>query len=186
MVSRLLGSIDVPLLTECDDEHWTHGESGTAPRQPLGKPSKLSFYNSFIRLARILAYATRTIVRMLPFKVTTVTDSDIRRHLHTVRHPQIAHPGGRWQPAATHSRRARLLAKPVGRLRARPPYVPPPPPQRMQLTPISTQSNGTLTAKTTCSCASPRTSTRTSTRCRCACTARSSSRTTSPRSPSRR
>ncbi|EIW62305.1 uncharacterized protein TRAVEDRAFT_116127 [Trametes versicolor FP-101664 SS1] len=53
--------IDVPLLTECDDEHWTHGESGTAPRQPLGKPSKLSFYNSFIRLARILAYATRTI-----------------------------------------------------------------------------------------------------------------------------
>lgn len=75
-------SIDVPLLTECDDEHWTHGESGTTPQQPLGKPSKLSFYNCFIRLARILAYATRTIVRTPPaFEVATVIDSNPRRDL---------------------------------------------------------------------------------------------------------
>ncbi|KAI0629104.1 fungal-specific transcription factor domain-containing protein [Trametes polyzona] len=53
--------LDAPLPIECDDEYWTHEDPAQAFKQPPGKPSKVSFFVASIRLARILAYATRTV-----------------------------------------------------------------------------------------------------------------------------
>ncbi|KDR67576.1 hypothetical protein GALMADRAFT_258255 [Galerina marginata CBS 339.88] len=46
--------LDLPL--ECDDEYWEHGF-----RQPLDKPSTISYFNAYLRLMDILAYAMRSI-----------------------------------------------------------------------------------------------------------------------------
>ncbi|KAI0666833.1 fungal-specific transcription factor domain-containing protein [Trametes maxima] len=48
--------MDVPLPTECDDAYWMNGF-----QQPPGKPSQISYFNCYIRLSRIIAFATRTI-----------------------------------------------------------------------------------------------------------------------------
>ncbi|KAI0629105.1 fungal-specific transcription factor domain-containing protein [Trametes polyzona] len=53
--------LDVPLPIECDDEYWVHDDAERAFKQPPGKPSKVAYFNSTIRLTRILAYATRTV-----------------------------------------------------------------------------------------------------------------------------
>ena len=55
-------SFDVALPTECDDEYWTASEPELAFKQPLGKPSKITFFNCYVRLHQILAFAMRTIV----------------------------------------------------------------------------------------------------------------------------
>ncbi|KJA27601.1 hypothetical protein HYPSUDRAFT_34708 [Hypholoma sublateritium FD-334 SS-4] len=46
--------LDLPL--ECDDEYWEHGF-----QQPPDKPSSISFFNCYLRLIDILAYAMRLI-----------------------------------------------------------------------------------------------------------------------------
>ena len=55
-------SFDIDLPTECDDEYWTASEPELAFKQPLGKPSKITFFNCYVRLHQILAFAMRTIV----------------------------------------------------------------------------------------------------------------------------
>ena len=57
-----LSSVDVALPTECDDEYWLTPEGKPLFRQPLDKPSKVTSFVCQIRLARILALVTRTIV----------------------------------------------------------------------------------------------------------------------------
>jgi len=52
--------LDLPL--ECDDEYWIHSDPKLAFKQPLGKPSVITFFNCFLRLNQILAFALRTIV----------------------------------------------------------------------------------------------------------------------------
>ncbi|KAI8974590.1 fungal-specific transcription factor domain-containing protein [Trametes punicea] len=52
---------DVALPTECDDEYWIGDEPGLAFKQPPDKPSKVAFFNAYIRLSTIIAYALRTI-----------------------------------------------------------------------------------------------------------------------------
>ncbi|KAI0771317.1 fungal-specific transcription factor domain-containing protein [Trametes elegans] len=52
---------DLDLPTECDDEYWTHPDPEQAFKQPPGKPSKIAFFNCYIRLHQILAFALRTI-----------------------------------------------------------------------------------------------------------------------------
>ena len=59
---RLL-SFDVEYPIECDDEYWISADPQLAFKQPEGKPSKIAFANCIIRLQRILAYASRTLVR---------------------------------------------------------------------------------------------------------------------------
>ena len=56
-------SIDVSLPVECDDEYWVASDAGPAFKQPPGRPSKIAFFNCFVRLHQILAFAMRTIVR---------------------------------------------------------------------------------------------------------------------------
>ncbi|KAJ6489950.1 fungal-specific transcription factor domain-containing protein [Mycena sanguinolenta] len=52
---------DVQMPTECDDEYWEHEDSAQAFRQPLGKPSQVAFFNSYLRLSNILASVLQTI-----------------------------------------------------------------------------------------------------------------------------
>ncbi|PIL26803.1 transcription factor [Ganoderma sinense ZZ0214-1] len=52
---------DIDLPTECDDEHWAHADAELAFKQPPGRPSKVAFFNCFVRLHQILAFAMRTI-----------------------------------------------------------------------------------------------------------------------------
>ncbi|RPD58792.1 hypothetical protein L226DRAFT_539420 [Lentinus tigrinus ALCF2SS1-7] len=53
--------IDAALPTEIDDEYWPASGSEEPPSQPEGKPSKVAFLAAHIRLARNLAFATRTV-----------------------------------------------------------------------------------------------------------------------------
>lgn len=59
----LIISIDLDLPLETDDEYFT-AEAGF--RQPLHKPSQLTFFNYFVRLTQILIGALRTIVSRCP------------------------------------------------------------------------------------------------------------------------
>ncbi|KAH9847217.1 fungal-specific transcription factor domain-containing protein [Lenzites betulinus] len=52
---------DLDLPTECDDEYWSHPDPEQAFKQPPGKPSTITFFNCYIRLHQILAFALRTI-----------------------------------------------------------------------------------------------------------------------------
>ncbi|KAF8198781.1 fungal-specific transcription factor domain-containing protein [Mycena galopus ATCC 62051] len=47
---------DIQLPTECDDEYWEPEDPAQAFRQPPGKPSSITFFNSCIRLSNILAF----------------------------------------------------------------------------------------------------------------------------------
>ncbi|KAG6919334.1 hypothetical protein DXG01_006880 [Tephrocybe rancida] len=52
---------DVDLPIECDDEYWEHTDPALAFQQPPGKPSVIAYFNCYIRLMDILAYAMRAI-----------------------------------------------------------------------------------------------------------------------------
>ncbi|KAI0819576.1 fungal-specific transcription factor domain-containing protein [Trametes gibbosa] len=52
---------DVALPTECDDEYWITDDPEQAFKQPPDKPSKVASWNCFIRLFKVIAYASRTI-----------------------------------------------------------------------------------------------------------------------------
>lgn len=52
---------DLDLPTECDDEYWNHPDPNLAWKQPSGKASIVTFFNCFLRLNQILAFALRTI-----------------------------------------------------------------------------------------------------------------------------
>ncbi|KAI0080936.1 hypothetical protein K474DRAFT_1704230 [Panus rudis PR-1116 ss-1] len=61
--------IDVDLPIECDDEFWVTTEDGVRPEQPSGKPSRVTFFNSSIRLTQILGYALRTLYSIKKSKI---------------------------------------------------------------------------------------------------------------------
>ncbi|KZT07879.1 uncharacterized protein LAESUDRAFT_724338 [Laetiporus sulphureus 93-53] len=52
---------DLDLPIECDDEYWTNPDPDLAFKQPPGKPSVMAYFNSLIKLHRILFFALRTI-----------------------------------------------------------------------------------------------------------------------------
>ena len=60
-------SFDLDPMIECDDEYWTHPDPAQAFQQPPGKPSVVTFANTFIRLLKIEAFASRTIVSILSY-----------------------------------------------------------------------------------------------------------------------
>lgn len=74
-------SFDVELPVECDDEYWvlTDHPNPEKPhkkcvvfKQPPGKPSKITYFNCFLRLNQILAFALRTIVRSFTWPVKLI------------------------------------------------------------------------------------------------------------------
>jgi hypothetical protein len=56
---------------DCDDEFWEHPDAEQAFRQPLDKPSKMSFFICFIKLQHITSFMLRTIVGVYK-KLTTI------------------------------------------------------------------------------------------------------------------
>ncbi|KAF9223941.1 hypothetical protein BS17DRAFT_704855 [Gyrodon lividus] len=52
---------DLDLPVECDDEYWEHPDPEQAFKQPSDKPSTMSFFMSFLKLNRVLAFALKTI-----------------------------------------------------------------------------------------------------------------------------
>ncbi|KAJ7686027.1 fungal-specific transcription factor domain-containing protein [Mycena rosella] len=50
---------DVELPIECDDEFWETEDPAQAFKQPADKPSKIAFFNCFIRLSNILAFSLK-------------------------------------------------------------------------------------------------------------------------------
>ena len=55
-------SLDIDVIVECDDEYWLDADGQPLFEQPPGLPCKVSVYNYVLRLHRILAYASRTVV----------------------------------------------------------------------------------------------------------------------------
>ena len=60
--SDLFLSFDVELPPECDDEYWEPTDSKQAFTQPEGIPSKISYWNSYLKLIEICGFALLTIV----------------------------------------------------------------------------------------------------------------------------
>lgn len=52
---------DLDLPIDCDDEYWEHPDASIRFKQPEGKPSSMSFFNCYLSLMDILAYAMRAI-----------------------------------------------------------------------------------------------------------------------------
>ncbi|KXN90781.1 hypothetical protein AN958_03435 [Leucoagaricus sp. SymC.cos] len=52
---------DLDLPIECDDEYWERPDPNERFKQPEGKPSTLAFFNCYLSLMDILAYAMRAI-----------------------------------------------------------------------------------------------------------------------------
>ncbi|KAJ7595463.1 fungal-specific transcription factor domain-containing protein [Mycena floridula] len=52
---------DQDLPADCDDEYWKHADPDQAFRQPPGKPSKLSYWISYLKVLHILGFAHRSI-----------------------------------------------------------------------------------------------------------------------------
>ncbi|KAI5115861.1 hypothetical protein M0805_001580 [Coniferiporia weirii] len=59
--------LDLPL--EVDDEYWEHPDPAKAFKQPTGIPCSTSFFNSFLKLNQILAFALRTIYSINKSKI---------------------------------------------------------------------------------------------------------------------
>jgi hypothetical protein len=57
--------LDADLPIECDDEYWENDDPARAFKQPLGKPSKVTFFIEQIKLMGIVSFALRTIVSSL-------------------------------------------------------------------------------------------------------------------------
>uniref|UniRef100_A0A0W0EU63 Transcription factor domain-containing protein n=1 Tax=Moniliophthora roreri TaxID=221103 RepID=A0A0W0EU63_MONRR len=52
---------DLDMPCECDDEYWEHPNPALAFRQPPGRPSFVSAFNSYLKLLEILAAVLRTL-----------------------------------------------------------------------------------------------------------------------------
>ncbi|KAF6764452.1 fungal-specific transcription factor domain-containing protein [Ephemerocybe angulata] len=50
---------DADLPIECDDEYWETGDPSTDFKQPAGKPSKMAYYTSLMKLTEIYCQARR-------------------------------------------------------------------------------------------------------------------------------
>jgi hypothetical protein len=60
LIYKLSFSFDIDPLLEVDDEHW---ENPTHPFQkPHGMPSRVAFFNTFMRLNHILGFCLTSLV----------------------------------------------------------------------------------------------------------------------------
>lgn len=55
-------SIDAELPIECDDEYWETEDPNKAFVQPPDKPSRITFFNCYLRLNNLLASALKMLV----------------------------------------------------------------------------------------------------------------------------
>ncbi|KAJ6550162.1 fungal-specific transcription factor domain-containing protein [Mycena capillaripes] len=67
---------DIDLPTEVDDEYWEHEDPTRAFCQPPGRPSRVAFFNAFLRLNNILAFTLHLLYSLSKAKdVWSVRDS---------------------------------------------------------------------------------------------------------------
>lgn len=64
-------SFDADLPVECDDEYWECDDPEQNWNQPPGKPSKVSAFNTHLRLCEILSFALRTLYSTKKSKLLT-------------------------------------------------------------------------------------------------------------------
>ena len=55
-------SFDLDLPVECDDEYWVQSGNSLHFEQPIGKEPTVAYFNCFLRLNQIQAFAMRTVV----------------------------------------------------------------------------------------------------------------------------
>lgn len=55
-------SFDIELPTECDDEYWEDKLPLQVASQPPGLPSRVAFFNSYLRLNNIFAFVLQLLV----------------------------------------------------------------------------------------------------------------------------
>lgn len=67
-----MNSFDLDLPIECDDEFWEAPNPEDRFKQPIGRPSYIAFFNCYLSLMDILAYAMRAIVGRLYSYVSAV------------------------------------------------------------------------------------------------------------------
>ncbi|KZT39109.1 hypothetical protein SISSUDRAFT_1003901 [Sistotremastrum suecicum HHB10207 ss-3] len=60
---------DIEMPLEVDDEFWEHPDPDKAFKQPSDRPSMISYFNSFLKLNQILAFALRTIYSINKSKI---------------------------------------------------------------------------------------------------------------------
>ncbi|KAJ7450938.1 fungal-specific transcription factor domain-containing protein [Mycena galericulata] len=73
---------DIDLPTECDDEYWEPADPSQAFRQPPGKPSRITFFNAFLRLNNILGFSLRILYSLNKAKAQfAVRDDAWEEHL---------------------------------------------------------------------------------------------------------
>ncbi|KAJ6609592.1 fungal-specific transcription factor domain-containing protein [Mycena sp. CBHHK59/15] len=73
---------DVELPTECDDEYWEPKDPALAFKQPAGKPSRITFFSSFLRLNNILGFTHKTLYALNKTKqLLAVRDDAWEEHL---------------------------------------------------------------------------------------------------------
>ncbi|TFK49793.1 hypothetical protein OE88DRAFT_1755750 [Heliocybe sulcata] len=60
---------DLDMPAECDDEYWLDPDPDKAFKQPPDKPSRVAYFNSYLKLNQILACALRTIYSINKSKV---------------------------------------------------------------------------------------------------------------------
>ncbi|KAJ6542962.1 fungal-specific transcription factor domain-containing protein [Mycena capillaripes] len=75
--------IDTELPIECDDEFWEPEDPAQAFVQPVGKPSRIGFFNCYLRLNNILSLALKTLYTLNKTK-TLLTHLDARWEEHLV------------------------------------------------------------------------------------------------------
>ena len=62
--SHSINSYDLEFPLEVDDEYWLHPDPEQAFKQPVGKPSTVSFWVHLLRLLDTFGVAQRSIVRL--------------------------------------------------------------------------------------------------------------------------
>ncbi|KAJ7779436.1 fungal-specific transcription factor domain-containing protein [Mycena maculata] len=73
---------DIDLPTECDDEYWETEDPAQAFRQLPGKPSRVAFFNAYLRLSNILAFSLRILYSLNKTKdLLAVRDDAWEEHL---------------------------------------------------------------------------------------------------------
>jgi len=62
-----LSSFDLDSPLDIDDEYWENDDPSLSFQQPEGKPSKVTSFILWLSLTDIIAFALRTIVRLVAF-----------------------------------------------------------------------------------------------------------------------
>ena len=73
-------SFDLDLPIACDDEYWETGDPATAFKQPPGHPSKIEFFNHYLKLMEIYTATFSAVVCLLRLLSGAIPDASAVLH----------------------------------------------------------------------------------------------------------